>query len=108
MDIRQFNRLVLKQYVPKHVKAYHIEKTSEMLIGGISFTNDWDMESCSKPYHLINEKGNISPNGDGEWVFQYARMEWLHSIVLALAETNRNEYKEAYNRIVTKFFTLNN
>lgn len=109
MDIKQFNSLVLKQYVPKHVKAYHIEKTSEMLTGGgISFTNDWDMESCSKPYRLINEKGNISPNGDGEWVFQYARMEWLHSIVLALAETDRNEYKEAYNRIVTEFFTLNN
>ena len=34
MDIRLFNRLVLKQYVSKHVKAYHIEKTSEMLIGG--------------------------------------------------------------------------
>lgn len=62
MDIRQFSSLVLKQYVPKHVKAYHIEKTSEMLTGGISFTNDWDMESCSKPYRLINEKGNISPN----------------------------------------------
>lgn len=76
--------------------------------GGISFTNDWDMESCSKPYRLINAKGNMSPNGDGEWVFQYARMEWLHSIVLALAETDRNEYKEAYNKIVTKFFTLNN
>lgn len=35
-------------------------------------------------------------------------MEWLHSIVLALVETGRNEYKEAYNRIVTEFFTLNN
>ena len=35
MDIKQFNSLVLKQYVPKHVKAYHIEKTSEMLIGGV-------------------------------------------------------------------------
>lgn len=31
MDIKQFNSLVLKQYVPKSVKTYHIEKTSEML-----------------------------------------------------------------------------
>ena len=34
MDKKRFNCLVLKQYVSKSVKTYHIEKTSEMLIGG--------------------------------------------------------------------------
>ena len=66
MDKKRFNCLVLKQYVSKSVKTYHIEKTSQILTGGISFTNDWDMESCRKPYRLMNEKGNISPNGDEE------------------------------------------
>lgn len=109
MNKIQFNCLVLKQYVPKHVKTYHIEKISQILTGGgISFTNDWDMESCHKPYRLINEKGNISPNGDGEWVFQFARMEWLHSFVLAIAETNHSAYKGGYNEIVTKFLSMNN
>ena len=109
MDKKRFNCLVLKQYVSKSVKTYHIEKTSQILTGvGISFTNDWDMESCRKPYRLMNEKGNISPNGDGEWVFQYARMEWLHSFVLAIAETDHSEYKEAYNRVVTNFLSMNN
>lgn len=66
------------------------------------FNNEMDMERCSKPYKL--NKSFKSPNGDGEWVYQISRMEFLHKFTLMYALTNEEKYKNKFFDFLDFFY----
>lgn len=85
-----------------------IEEANGLLYGKIAFTNDWDMERCSTPYHKIGTNGANSPNGDGEWVYQYSRLEFLHKLVYAYKTTGDKKYIVKHFEYIKDFYDNNN
>ena len=85
-----------------------IIRDAELLVNHyVVFNNDWDMERCCTPYLVDVNKAYLSPNNDGEWVYQYTRMEYLHKLVIAFLITNNQKYINSYNQYVLSFFSTN-
>lgn len=84
-----------------------ITESDEIVSGFVRYTNDWDMERCAVPhrYNLLNP--HYSPNGDGEWVYQFSRFEFLHKLIIAYYISNKDEYLKKYNEIVKSFYHNN-
>lgn len=89
-------------------QAQIIAEANEIVRGYFRFTNEWDMEQCNKSYRLIDNKTCYSPNKDGEWVYQYSRMEFLHKLIFAFRNTADDMYLSAYKEIITHFYNSNN
>lgn len=89
------------------VRDIIIKEAQELVEGRVSFTNDWDMERCAISYQVNMKKHCLSPNGDGEWVYQLSRMEYLHKLIMAFLISQNKIYLQKYSQWVGSFFKCN-
>lgn len=84
-----------------------IDEANELVERKYRFNNPWDMECCDEPYQLVNGHAYYSPNGDPEWCYMFARLEFLRKFLLAYNDTKDKTYIEAYIQNVTQFYSEN-
>lgn len=85
-----------------------LQDAEYIMHGYYLFNNPWDMECCKKAHQLINGKTFFSPNRDPEWVYSYARMEYLRKLIIAYFFTGSIDYLSRYTTIVNNFYSQNN
>jgi len=106
--VSQFDFEALKSFRAEEFYETIKRDAEEILEGNIKFNNDWDMEQCKRPFSLIKGKAYFSPNNDGEWVYQYSRMEFLRKLVISYAKTKDVRYRDKYLDILLEFYKNNN
>ena len=78
---------------------------SAFLKGSIFFDMPLDMEKCGQEFDYSNYR---EPNNkDGEWTYQFSRMEYLHRLVLAYSATDDEKIIDKYFAFVNAFFQEN-
>ena len=79
--------------------------TSSFLNGTVYFDMPSDMEACRRGYDYSAYR--TPQNGDGEWTYQFARMEYLHRLVLSFSATGDAKITDKYFSFIHDFFQNN-
>ncbi|CCI84515.1 heparinase II/III family protein [Lactobacillus pasteurii] len=78
--------------IPKDEQSKFISEANLLLNHDFKFDRRWDMERCTKIYHLDQLNFETIKNDDPEWNFMLNRMDWLNYLFLAGVLTNNSKY----------------
>ncbi|WP_159543543.1 heparinase II/III family protein [Streptococcus halichoeri] len=93
----QFDPDYCNSYIKRHhKKAYEQRKKSAdlLLSHTFIFTDNWDMEPCSKPIKLKVLDWEHSPTTDPEWAYMLNRQTYLMNLLLVGIVEKQTKYQE--------------
>ena len=93
--------------ITKNDREKIIKDADDLLNGYVSFNNNFDMERCDKKYRIPKDYRK-SPNRDGEWVYQYVRLEHLKKLLIAFDFSKNNQYLNKYCEYIDRFYSFYN
>lgn len=78
--------------IPKEYQNKFISEANKLFNNDFKFNRRWDMERCTKIYHLNHLDFETIKNNDPEWNFMFNRMDWLDYLCLAGILTKDKKY----------------